>query len=180
MSNSGTSSHAQTLPACLAQHVDQLQAVWIAEGLRHLGQADGPLGLDVGIDDRLAAALPGRPLLLGLPLQIDRHRYDNNAADIDRSDVRRCSGFPGEWPPRFRLPPQRRALADVGGAVRARRQRSPPSAVGRHDPGRAGHPEVVEVMHELRIDLSDRKPRRLTHEFAGQADVVVTMACGDE
>jgi protein-tyrosine-phosphatase len=42
------------------------------------------------------------------------------------------------------------------------------------------HPEVVEVMRELGIDLVDRKPRLLTRELAEEADVVVTMGCGDE
>ena len=42
------------------------------------------------------------------------------------------------------------------------------------------HPEVVEVMGELGIDLSDRRPQRLTPELAEWADVVVTMGCGDE
>ena len=42
------------------------------------------------------------------------------------------------------------------------------------------HPEVVEVMRELGIDLSDRVPRKLTSELAQRADVVVTMGCGDE
>ena len=42
------------------------------------------------------------------------------------------------------------------------------------------HPEVVEVMGELGIDLSNRSPRRLTPELAARADVVVTMGCGDE
>jgi arsenate reductase (thioredoxin) len=41
------------------------------------------------------------------------------------------------------------------------------------------HPEVVEVMHEVGIDLADRTPRALTRELAEQADVVVTMGCGD-
>jgi arsenate reductase (thioredoxin) len=41
------------------------------------------------------------------------------------------------------------------------------------------HPEVVEVMRELDIDLADREPRLLTRELAEQADVVVTMGCGD-
>jgi protein-tyrosine-phosphatase len=41
------------------------------------------------------------------------------------------------------------------------------------------HPEVVTVMGELGIDLSDRRPRRLSDELARQADVVVTMGCGD-
>ena len=42
------------------------------------------------------------------------------------------------------------------------------------------HPEVVEVMGELGIDLADRRPRKLSDEDAEWADVVVTMGCGDE
>ena len=42
------------------------------------------------------------------------------------------------------------------------------------------HPEVVEAMSELGVDLSDRTPRLLTRELAERADVVVTMGCGDE
>jgi arsenate reductase (thioredoxin) len=61
------------------------------------------------------------------------------------------------------------------------------AAGGRHRALSAGttpaervHPEVVEVMDELGIDLSNRSPRKLTHELAEDADVVVTMGCGDE
>jgi arsenate reductase len=61
------------------------------------------------------------------------------------------------------------------------------AADGRHEaqsagttPGERVHPEVVEVMRELGIDLSDRKPRKLDMELAESADVVVTMGCGDE
>jgi arsenate reductase len=61
------------------------------------------------------------------------------------------------------------------------------AADGRHralsagtTPGDRVHPEVVEVMRELGIDLADRVPRALTTELAEQADVVVTMGCGDE
>src|SRR5262245_35775851 len=60
------------------------------------------------------------------------------------------------------------------------------AAEGRHTalsagttPGERVHPEVIEVMRELRIDLSGRKPQALTVELAEQADVVVTMGCGD-
>jgi arsenate reductase len=60
-------------------------------------------------------------------------------------------------------------------------------AQGRHEAYSAGttpaervHPEVVEVMRELGIDVSDRVPRKLTTEAAERADVVVTMGCGDE
>jgi arsenate reductase len=41
------------------------------------------------------------------------------------------------------------------------------------------HPEVVEAMRELGIDLSDRIPRLLERDDAEWADVVVTMGCGD-
>ena len=42
------------------------------------------------------------------------------------------------------------------------------------------HSEVVEVMREIGIDLADRSPQLLTRELADQADVVVTMGCGDQ
>ena len=61
------------------------------------------------------------------------------------------------------------------------------AAEGRHralsagtTPGDRVHPEVVELMRELGIDLADRIPKALTTELAEQADVVVTMGCGDE
>jgi arsenate reductase (thioredoxin) len=47
------------------------------------------------------------------------------------------------------------------------------------EPGGRVHPEVVEVMKELGIDLSDRTPQRLTDDLAARADVLVTMGCGD-
>ena len=46
--------------------------------------------------------------------------------------------------------------------------------------GRELHPEVVEAMNELGIDLSGRTPRQLEPDAdAAWADVVVTMGCGD-
>ena len=61
------------------------------------------------------------------------------------------------------------------------------AAGGRHRALSAGttpadrvHPEVVQVMNELGMDLAERTPRALTREPAEQADVVVTMGCGDE
>ena len=61
------------------------------------------------------------------------------------------------------------------------------AASGRHSalsagttPGDGVHPEVVEVMREIGVDLDGRTPRALTHELAERADVVVTMGCGDE
>jgi arsenate reductase (thioredoxin) len=46
-------------------------------------------------------------------------------------------------------------------------------------PGERVHPEVVEAMREIGIDLGDRRPQQLTQEIAERADVVVTMGCGD-
>jgi arsenate reductase len=61
------------------------------------------------------------------------------------------------------------------------------AAGGRHTAASAGtqpgdrvHPRVIDAMRELDIDLADRRPQALTHELAEQADVVVTMGCGDE
>jgi arsenate reductase len=42
------------------------------------------------------------------------------------------------------------------------------------------HPEVVEVMREVGIDLSDRHPKLLTRQLAEEADLVITMGCGDQ
>ena len=47
-------------------------------------------------------------------------------------------------------------------------------------PARHVHPEVVAVMRELGIDLAGNVPKELTHELTRQADLVVTMGCGDE
>jgi arsenate reductase (thioredoxin) len=41
------------------------------------------------------------------------------------------------------------------------------------------HPEVVEAMRELDIDLSGRVPKGIAEEDVEWADVVVTMGCGD-
>src|SRR3954452_5651390 len=41
------------------------------------------------------------------------------------------------------------------------------------------HPEVVEVMREVGVDLADRRPQMLTTTLAARADLVVTMGCGD-
>jgi arsenate reductase len=60
-------------------------------------------------------------------------------------------------------------------------------AGGHHEARSAGtspvervHPEVVEVMRELGVDVAERVPRRLERADAEWADVVVTMGCGDE
>jgi arsenate reductase len=60
------------------------------------------------------------------------------------------------------------------------------AAEGRHradsagtTPGEHVHPEVVDVMREVGIDLTGVTPRKLSTQLAEHADVVVTMGCGD-
>ena len=46
-------------------------------------------------------------------------------------------------------------------------------------PGDVLNPAVVEAMAEVGIEISAEKPKRLTDDMAKDADVVVTMGCGD-
>jgi len=47
-------------------------------------------------------------------------------------------------------------------------------------PADSVHPEVVEVMRELDIDVAGRTPHRLEPADLEWADHIVTMGCGDE
>jgi arsenate reductase len=42
------------------------------------------------------------------------------------------------------------------------------------------HPEVVEAMREVGIDLTAAKPQLLTLQLAQRAQLLITMGCGDE
>lgn len=42
------------------------------------------------------------------------------------------------------------------------------------------HPEVVEVMREIGIDLSAAQPQKLTLELVAGAEMLITMGCGEE
>ncbi len=48
------------------------------------------------------------------------------------------------------------------------------------EPGLRVHPEVLAVMHEIGIDLSNAKPQKLTDELAQGAQLLITMGCGDK
>ena len=48
------------------------------------------------------------------------------------------------------------------------------------NPGDRVHPEVVAAMQEEGIDLSSTRPQKLTTELAGEAQLLITMGCGDE
>jgi arsenate reductase (thioredoxin) len=48
------------------------------------------------------------------------------------------------------------------------------------DPGPRVHPEVITAMREVGLDLVGVSTTKLTPEVARQAQVLVTMGCGDE
>jgi protein-tyrosine-phosphatase len=47
-------------------------------------------------------------------------------------------------------------------------------------PGERVHLEVQAVMREVGIDLSNAKPQKLTEELAKNAQLLITMGCGDQ
>jgi arsenate reductase len=47
-------------------------------------------------------------------------------------------------------------------------------------PGTRVHPEVVDAMREVGVDLAGATTTKLTGDVAGQAQILVTMGCGDE
>lgn len=48
------------------------------------------------------------------------------------------------------------------------------------EPGPRVHPEVLDAMREVGIDLADKKPQQLTDELARNAQMLVTMGCGEQ
>jgi len=48
------------------------------------------------------------------------------------------------------------------------------------EPGERVHPEVLAVMQEIGIDLSHARPQKLTEELASDAQLLITMGCGDK
>jgi arsenate reductase len=48
------------------------------------------------------------------------------------------------------------------------------------EPGLRVHPEVLAVMQEVGIDLSNAKPQKLTDDLAREAQLLITMGCGDK
>ncbi len=47
-------------------------------------------------------------------------------------------------------------------------------------PGERVHPVVVDVMRERGLDLANAAPQKLTDALAQQAQLLVTMGCGDQ
>jgi arsenate reductase len=48
------------------------------------------------------------------------------------------------------------------------------------NPGPCVHPEVVEAMREVGVELSGKRPQKLTEDLARGASLLITMGCGDE
>ncbi len=46
-------------------------------------------------------------------------------------------------------------------------------------PAEAIHPNVLAVMKEVGIDLSEEHPKRLLDDVVRSSDAVITMGCGD-
>jgi arsenate reductase (thioredoxin) len=73
----------------------------------------------------------------------------------------------------------------IGNAGRSQMAQALYEGLGGEARSAGSHPEnelheaVVGAMEEIDIDISDRKPKPITDEDVGWADVVVTMGCGD-
>ena len=50
---------------------------------------------------------------------------------------------------------------------------------GGSEPGDQINPAVIEAMNEIGVDMSEEFPKPLTDEVVREADVVITMGCGD-
>ena len=61
----------------------------------------------------------------------------------------------------------------------ANRQKAEALSAGTQ-PGERVHSEVLAVMQEIGIDLSHAKPQKLTEELAREAQLLITMGCGDK
>jgi arsenate reductase len=48
------------------------------------------------------------------------------------------------------------------------------------NPGARVHPEVLQAMREVGIDLEGATPRKLTDELAAEASILITMGCGEQ
>jgi arsenate reductase len=48
------------------------------------------------------------------------------------------------------------------------------------EPGKKVHPEVLDVMREVGVDLGDRTPQKLTDDLARGAQMLITMGCGEQ
>ena len=48
------------------------------------------------------------------------------------------------------------------------------------EPGSRVHPEVLQAMREVGIDLEGATPRQLTDDLAKDAALLITMGCGEQ
>ncbi len=48
------------------------------------------------------------------------------------------------------------------------------------EPGTRVHPEVLDAMNEVGVDLSGQSPQKLTDDLARGAGMLITMGCGEQ
>jgi arsenate reductase len=48
------------------------------------------------------------------------------------------------------------------------------------EPGTRVHPEVLQAMREVGIDLANAEPRKLTADLARESAILITMGCGEQ
>jgi arsenate reductase len=48
------------------------------------------------------------------------------------------------------------------------------------EPGPRVHPEVLQAMREVGVDLEGVSPRKLTDELAKESAILITMGCGEQ
>src|ERR1039458_3001459 len=184
-------AHAD-LAGVLAQHVHQLQPDRVTESLGDLSHPQRTLARHIRVDDGLATALAGRSLLLGGQLQIDGHLYihinNNHSCQcntiwvMNAGDESPAAQRPGESPIRYVLF-VRNHNAGRSQMAQAFFERYGPENVRAEsagtEPAREVWPPVVEAMREVGVDITARKPKKLTVEMQLHADWAVTMGCGD-
>src|SRR4051812_4953707 len=203
MSNNGTSSQTQTLPACLRSTSTSCKRTGspsaLATDAMRTACSRSTSGYTTGSQHgspagRLIFGVSSRSMAIYSFLAIE-------ATVVNRISFRSCAfsipGLERRTPPlSCALNPRSESsmshvlfvcLHNAGRSQMsqalfervAERRHTAESAGSVADPNGHVHAEVVEVMGELGVDLSDRRPQPLTRELAERADVVVTMGCGD-
>src|SRR4051794_40401243 len=169
---SGTSSHTQTFPACLRSTSTSCRRIGSPSALATSAIRAARAGSTSGKTSGSQHASPAARLLFGassnstgiylqVPIELI---FVNGMSHV----LFVCLHNAG-----------RSQMSQALFARAAAGRHSAESAGSVADPEGHVHPEVVDAMRELGIDLSKRRPQRLTQELAERADIVVTMGCGD-
>ncbi len=167
------------LPGVPSKDVDELHPNRVAQRFRNAGHPFGLLPLDVGVGDGVAADLALGTLLLRCELQGMRIDVDQYTS-IDIYQWSNLEAMAAKVPEVLFVCVHNAGRSQMAAGLLNR------LAAGRVHVRTAGsapaeeiNPAAIEAMAELGIDLSHEVPKRLTDEFVREADVVITMGCGD-